>query len=111
MLLYTVACEFDSAEVARQWVDWLEREHLADVCRAGAESAEVIRLDGSPIVYQVQYRFRDRAAFEAYERNHAPRLRSEGLNRFPLELGLRYSRCSGEVISCLAPASRKPGLT
>lgn len=111
MLLYTVACEFDSVEVARQWVEWLEREHLADVCCAGAESAEVIRVDAASIAYQVQYRFRTRAAFESYERDHAPRLRAEGLKRFPLELGLRYSRSTGEVIARSAPACPKSALT
>lgn len=99
MFLYTVACEFENAEVAQQWVDWLEREHLAAVCAAGALSAEIVRLDGPAIRYEVHYCFRDRAAFEAYERHHAPRLRAEGLRVFPLELGLRYARSTGEIIA------------
>ena len=101
MFLYTVACEFDKAEVAQQWVDWLEREHLADVCNAGALSAAIVRLDGERIAYQTEYRFKSRSAFEAYERDHAPRLRADGLKQFPLELGLRYTRSTGEIIAIL----------
>lgn len=99
MYLYTVACEFEKAEVAREWVDWLVREHLAEVCAAGALSAEIVRVDGSGIRYQVHYRFPDRAAFQRYEREHVPRLREEGLRLFPLDLGLRYGRSTGEIIA------------
>lgn len=110
MFLYTVACEFDKVEVAQQWIDWLEREHLADVCKSGALSAAIIRLDGEAIAYQVQYRFPSRAAFEVYERDHAPRLRAEGLKHFPLELGLRYTRTTGEIIALHEPDVRPRGL-
>lgn len=98
MFTYTVACEFTDSEVARQWVEWLKREHLADVCAAGARSAEVVRVDGDTIRYAVLYRFANRAEFDAYERFHAPRLRDEGLRRFPVSLGLRYTRSTGDVI-------------
>lgn len=110
MLLYTVACEFDNVEVAQQWVDWLEREHLADVRHAGALSAAIVRLDGDAIAYQIEYRFKGRSAFEAYERDHAPRLRAEGLKHFPLELGLRYTRSTGEIIALHEPGVRPLGL-
>jgi len=109
VLLYTVACEFDNAATAQEWVDWLEREHLADVCRAGALSAEIIRMDGDTIRYEVHYRFRSRTEFEVYERDHAPRLRAEGLKHFPLELGLRYARSTGEVIAIHEPAAPRLG--
>lgn len=39
-----------------------------------------------------------RACFETYERDHAPRLRAEGLARFPVESGIRYSRSLGEIV-------------
>lgn len=109
MLHYAVACEFDNAETAQEWVDWLEREHLAEVCQAGALSAEIIRMDGDTIRYEVHYRFRSRAAFDIYEREHAPRLRAQGLRLFPLELGLRYARSTGEVIALHAPGAPPRG--
>ncbi len=110
VFLYTVACEFESVEVAQQWVDWLEREHLADVCAAGALDAEIVRMDGPAIRYEVHYRFRNRAVFEAYERDHAPRLRAESLRVFPLNLGLRYARSTGEIIARREAAKPSPTL-
>lgn len=98
MIAYTVTCTFDDPSVAVEWLDWLEIEHLADVCEAGALSADVVRLDGDPVTCAVRYRFASREAFDAYERDHAPRLRAEGLERFPLERGLAYARSVGEVV-------------
>ncbi len=97
-IAYTVACTFENQEVAEQWLGWLRGGHLADVCAAGATSAYAVKLDGEPVTCEARYRFRTRSAFEAYERDHAPRLRDEGLQRFPLSLGLRYARSVGEVI-------------
>lgn len=94
---YTVRCTFTDANVADEWVAWLRDEHVADVCRGGAESATVVRLDGDPITLEVRYRFPSRDAFDAYERDHAPALRDEGLRRFPLERGLRYERSVGTI--------------
>ena len=101
MYSYTVACTFDDPRVAQEWIDWLRNEHLGDVCASGALDAEVIRCDGAenakPRV-EVRYHFESRAAFAAYVRDHAPRLRAEGLKRFPPERGLAYERASGQVV-------------
>ncbi|MDY7093637.1 MAG: DUF4286 domain-containing protein [Acidobacteriota bacterium] len=95
----TVECTFTDPKVAWRWLDWLQGGHLADVCAAGALAADAVLLDGEPVRCQARYRFSHRAAFEAYERDHAPRLRAEGLELFPLELGLSYSRTLGEIRS------------
>ena len=100
MFSYTVACALDDPAVADEWIAWLRDEHIADVCAAGALDAEVIRLDGTPVRCEVRYHFASREAFAAYERDHAPRLREEGLKRFPLQRGLTYDRRTGEV--CVA---------
>ncbi len=106
MFAYTVRCEFDDPAVAERWARWIADEHLAEVCAAGAAGGDLVRLDGNPPCCEVRYRFASREAFEAYERDHAPRLRSEGLAKFPLELGLRYERSTGEIaLSVVA----KPG--
>ncbi|MEO1086369.1 MAG: DUF4286 family protein [Acidobacteriota bacterium] len=97
-IAYTVSCTFTSPDVASRWLGWLRDGHLADVVDAGAESAYAVRLDGSPVRCEARYTFATRAAFEAYERDHAPRLREEGLALFPLDLGLEYSRSVGEVL-------------
>lgn len=103
-IAYTVECTFTDPEVAERWLDWLRDEHLADVCAAGALAAVAVRLDGEPVTCQARYLFADRAAFDVYERVDAPRLREEGLERFPLELGLGYRRSLGEVVAT-EPAS------
>jgi hypothetical protein len=105
MFSYTVVCTFDDARVAEEWITWLRDEHLAEVCAAGAMDAEVIRCDGlaGHARCEVRYHFASREAFEAYQRDHAPRLRAEGLKRFPPERGLKYERTTGEVVvTCLA---------
>jgi hypothetical protein len=101
MFCYTVRCLFsdrDSA-VEKAWVEWLQSSHICDVIRAGASSAEIVQMDGPFPSYEIRYRFEDRKSFERYERESAPQLRREGLNRFPLELGLAYQRTSGEVLA------------
>ena len=96
MFAYTVTCTFPDSAVAEQWLKWLREEHLAEVCAAGALDAEVVRFDGIPARCEVRYHFASRDAFAAYERDHAPRLRAEGLRRFPPECGLKYERSIGE---------------
>lgn len=102
MFAYTVACEFTDPAVADEWVRWLRDEHLKQVCDAGAASAEVVHFDGLPegvVRCEARYRFASRADFERYERDHAPRLRARGLERFPLSRGLSYTRTTGEVVA------------
>ncbi len=92
-VVYSVRCEFTDAAVAAEWRAWLRKEHLADVCAAGARSATIHRVLGTERpTYEIRYRFDSLADFERYEREAAPRLRAEGLSRFPLSLGLSYSR-------------------
>jgi hypothetical protein len=110
MFSYTVTATFDDPAVADEWVAWLRDEHVRDVIEAGAMDGEVIVVDPDPQeretasgprrqTCEVRYHFADRAAFEAYVRDHAPRLREEGLKRFPPERGIAYSRHGGEVVS------------
>lgn len=100
MFRYTVTCEFSNSDqkLADRWIGWLRNEHLADVINAGATSAEVVQLDGRPLTVEVRYDFASRATYEAYERDHAPRLRAEGLEKFPLEMGLKFRRSTGQVL-------------
>jgi hypothetical protein len=104
MFSYTVACTFEDPRVAEEWIAWLRAGHLAAVCAAGALDAEVIRCDAAAgfdraVRCEVHYHFPSRAAFDAYARDHAPRLREEGLRRFPPERGLAYERSSGDVVA------------
>ena len=98
MIAYTVACTFVNEALAEEWIAWLREEHLAEVIEAGALDATVVKMDGDPVRVEVRYRFESREAFNAYERDHAPRLRQAGLAKFPLNLGLSYIRSVGEVV-------------
>jgi hypothetical protein len=83
-VLYEVTLEAD-AEIAAPFDTWL-RDHIADMLQFdGFRSAEILD-DAAPppgrIRRIVQYRLRDRAALDDYLAFHAPRMRTEGIDRF-----------------------------
>lgn len=94
---YTVRAAFADPAVAHAWVAWLRDGHAAEVLAAGALGASIVRLDDDGVRYEVRYTFASEAAFEAYEREHAPRLRAEGARRFP-PTAVAYARSNGEII-------------
>lgn len=98
-LSYVVAATFTDGAVADEWLAWLRGGHVAAVLAGGAESAEVVELDAKEgRSFEVRYRFGSREAFVAYERDHAPRLREEGLRLFGPERGVSYRRTTGLVV-------------
>lgn len=95
---YTVAVTFADAAVADEWLAWMRGGHVAAVIAGGASAAEVVELDAeSGREIEARYTFASREAFAAYERDHAPRLRAEGLARFGPERGVSYRRRVGVV--------------
>ncbi|HMO13280.1 MAG TPA: DUF4286 family protein [Pirellulaceae bacterium] len=99
MFFYTVRCEFQGdPQLADHWLAWLRDVHLEDVLHAGARDAQVLRIDAEIPIYEIRYSFESRADFDLYERDHAPRLRAEGLDLFPLNQGLSYQRSCGELL-------------
>ena len=105
-IAYTVSVTLPGEAAAAEWLRWLRGGHLAEVLAGGATQAEVVALDGPGSVYEVRYRFPSREAFDRYEREHAPRLRAEGLRLFPVEKGFVYRRTVG-VVTDVVP--RTPG--
>jgi len=85
--------------MADAWVAWLHQGHIDKVLAAGATNAELSRVPGDEIACRVTYHFPSWDAFTAYERDHAPRLRAEGLALFPIEKGIRYHRSVDEIAS------------
>ena len=81
----------------RAYLDWLAGGHAAQVLAGGADRAEVVRLQGDSLQVETRYRFPDRAAFDRYERDHAPALRADGLARFG-EAGIRFERTVGTIL-------------
>jgi hypothetical protein len=98
-LVYTVAVTFADSALAEEWLRWLAEGHIAEVLAGGATSAEVIELDAPQRSFEVRYRFASREVFAEYEQKHAPRLRAEGLRRFPTERGVSYRRSVGVVLA------------
>jgi hypothetical protein len=102
--LYVVRCELEDESLAAQYLAWLRDEgHVAEVCAVSGASATIVRLDpAAPPRIEVRYRFPSRRAFADYERDHAPRLRAEGLARFPR--GARFTRETGEILASFGGA-------
>lgn len=88
-VIYEVALEAD-AEIAGPFDTWL-RDHVADMLALpGFLAAEILSDEGTApgrVSRVVHYRLRDQAALDAYLRDHAPRMRAHGAERF----GSRYS--------------------
>ncbi|HSR65110.1 MAG TPA: DUF4286 family protein [Xanthomonadaceae bacterium] len=86
MLLYEVelAVEAGIAEAFRAWLPGHVAELLA---LPGFVSAEILAVEEpapppGEVALCVRYRLRDRATLDAYLRDHAARLRGDGLARF-----------------------------
>ena len=86
VLVYEVNLTVD-ADVAEAFAAWLPG-HVAELLALpGFLGAEIFRVEepaaeeGS-VALSVRYRLRDRAALDDYLRDHAARLRGDGLRRF-----------------------------
>jgi quinol monooxygenase YgiN len=88
MIIYEVRASVEDA-VADDYRAWLAPHVAGILAIPGFARAELLREDGEPgrTVYCVRYHLADRAALEAYLRDHAPRLRADGIARF----GTRFS--------------------
>jgi len=84
MIIYEVNLTVDP-DVADEYAAWL-RPHIAHILEIdgilGAEWLDRDTVDSEKVHWTIQYRLRDRAALEAYQRDHAPTLIREGQARF-----------------------------
>jgi hypothetical protein len=96
-IAYTVAVTFPNMGLAEDWLTWLKTGHIADVLAGGAMDAEILEMEGPNPSYEVRYHFPSRETFTTYDKDHAPRLRAEGLARFPVDKGITYRRSVGVV--------------
>ena len=85
-VVYEVSLEVDAA-IGAEYLDWL-RAHIDEICALpGFLGAQLQRVE-EPAAADgrfglcVRYRLRDRAALEDYLRDHAPRLRADGIARY-----------------------------
>ena len=71
--------------IAAAYRAWLDEHVRAIVALPGFLDARVSRVlppEDDAVVFCCHYRLRDQAAFDAYLRDHAPRMREDGLRRF-----------------------------
>ena len=86
MVVYEVSIEVDAA-LRATYLDWL-RAHVAEIVAlpgfTGADILEVLdpACEDGWFAVCVQYRLRDADALDTYLREHAPRLRADGVARF-----------------------------
>jgi antibiotic biosynthesis monooxygenase (ABM) superfamily enzyme len=86
MIAYLVELDVEAA-LAADYLSWL-RAHVQEMLALpGFLGAEIFeRLEPAPgpgrVGYSVHYRLRDRAAFDAYLREHASRMREAGVRAF-----------------------------
>jgi len=95
MVVYEVNLEFDVA-IAAAYREWLAAHVAEMLALPGFVSAQVHEVvDPLPTAGRlglcVRYQMEDHGALETYQREHAPRMRAEGLQRFGEE-GVRIRR-------------------
>jgi hypothetical protein len=85
-VVYEVNMEVDAA-IGRAYREWLQGHVRELLVLPGFVAAQVHEVTDPPpsagtLSLCVQYRLRDQAALDAYLREHAPRMRADGVARF-----------------------------
>jgi hypothetical protein len=86
MIIYNVTINIDQS-VHDKWLQWMRNKHIDDVLATGLFiSARMVKVlvdeEMGGTTYSVQYFTDSRAKLEDYYKNHATRLRQEGLSLF-----------------------------
>ena len=84
MILYEVRLDVD-AEIATEFRAWLVAHVREILALPGFVRADILREERAQdrVCWCTHYWLVDRAALDAYLHEHAPRLRADGLQRFP----------------------------
>ena len=86
MIIYNVTINVDES-IHSDWLKWMQNKHINDVLATGLfTNAKMVRVlveeEMGGVTYAVQYFTDSRDKLEDYYKNHAPRLRQEGLQLF-----------------------------
>ena len=86
MIIYNVTVNIDQS-IHDNWLQWMQNKHIDDVLATGLFiSARMVKVlveeEMGGTTYSVQYFTDSRAKLEDYYKNHATRLRQEGLSLF-----------------------------
>ena len=97
-IVYSVTATMPAGDDGQTYIDWLVGGHIEGVLLGGAETGEVIRLDGAAVRIESRYVFPSRQAFATYEAGPAIALREDGKRRFGPEKGYSFERRVGESV-------------
>jgi hypothetical protein len=99
-IAYSVIATLPDEATASEYTAWLRDGHVDAVVQAGAHSGMIVRIrePGAPIQVETRYIFATRGLFDRYVEHTAPRLRGEGLVRFPASRGVTFERRVGEIL-------------
>lgn len=103
-VFYEVNAAIVDPKITDAWVDWILNEHIREVVSVGAVRGRLIRIDDDGQRFSVQYEFENREALDTYLTEHAPRLRDEGIKRYP-PTQVTYTRRTGEILEPRSGAS------
>lgn len=87
MILYNVTINVEQS-VEPEWLRWMQTEHVLDVLNTKMfTTARIFRLldveqSEGTTTYAVQYFAENRAAYERYQQEFAPRLQQESQQRY-----------------------------
>jgi hypothetical protein len=100
---YTVIVDLPDVQTRKGYVQWLANDHLAKVIDGGAIGADVIEIDADRVAQvEIRYKFANMADLDVYLRDHAPKLRAEGLAKWGSVAGMSIRRTIGSAAICLA---------
>ncbi len=89
------------------YLAWLVPHHTEAMIAHGALTATVCSLEtGDPAAgpaVEAHYTYPSREAFDAYVRDHAPKLRGDSQKHFPPDCGITFERRLGEVAWASCP--------
>ena len=101
-LEYMVTAVLPDEDTRKAYVTWMQSGHLDHrSSREGPDSAKLVAVDdpAQPLEVCSIYTFLSREAFDVYLRDHAPRLRAEGLSRFGPQTGVKFRRQVGTILA------------
>jgi hypothetical protein len=83
MIIYNVTINVDNS-IHQDWINWMRNKHLAEVMASGLfVEYRILKLlnlqeDETGTTYAIQYKSKNRADYEEYQRAFAPALQAEG---------------------------------
>lgn len=85
MYIYNVTVNIEKS-VHEDWLNWMKEVHIPEVLATGLfidnRLCEVMVEEEQGITYSIQYRLKDLASLDLYQKNFAPKLQAEHTARY-----------------------------